>query len=97
MKWLTLDYIKAHTRIDNNCEDELLQLYGESAEDAVLENINRSYDELVEKYGKVPASIIHASLILVDTSYQYRNPVSSHIMYSVPYTFDILIKPYKKL
>ena len=36
MKWLTLDWIKQHSRIDFDCEDDLLELYGEAAEEAVL-------------------------------------------------------------
>ena len=31
MKWLTIEYIKQHSRIDYDCEDELLELYGEAA------------------------------------------------------------------
>ena len=36
MKWLTLELIKKHSRIDSNVEDDLLTIYGESAEDTVL-------------------------------------------------------------
>ena len=36
MKWLKIDYIKQHSRIDYDCEDGLLELYGESAEETVL-------------------------------------------------------------
>ena len=35
--------------------------------------------------------------MLVDLSYQQRSPVSPVSMYAVPYTFDLLIKPYMKL
>ena len=42
MKWLTLEWIKDHSRIDFDCEDELLELYGASAEDTVLNVIARS-------------------------------------------------------
>ena len=97
MKFLSLDLIKAHVRIDSSCEDSLLELYGEAAEKTTLNFINMTYDEVVEKYGEFPMPLIQASLILVDTSYQWRNPVSQYIMYAVPYTFDLLIKPYAKL
>lgn len=43
MKWLTLEGIKAKCRIepDFNEEDELLEMYGESAEETVLNALGR--------------------------------------------------------
>ena len=101
MKWLTIDYIKQHSRIDFDCEDAVLQLYGEAAEETVMNIIGRNYDEIVEKFGTddkpVPAALIHASLMLVDLAYQQRSPISTQNMYTVPYAFDMLVKPYMKL
>ena len=101
MKWLTIDYIKQHSRIDYDCEDDVLQLYAESAEETVLNVIARTYDEVVEKFGtekkKVPAALIHASLMLVDLAYTQRSPISQQNMYTVPYAFDMMVKPYMKL
>lgn len=99
MKWLTLDYIKQHSRIEYDCEDNLLTLYGEAAEETVLNICSRTYEELkaMGTDNKMPAPIIQASLMLVDHSYQQRSPVSSLNMASVPYTFDTLIKPYMNL
>ena len=99
MKWLTLQKIKAQCRIDdiNTEEDELLEMYGESAEEAVLNALGRSYEDLFEVYGRVPMPVVHASLMLVDLSYQYRSPIGSQNMYQVPYTFDLLLKPYMRL
>ena len=101
MKWLTIDYMKQHSRIDFDCEDALLQLYGEAAEETVMNVIRRDYDEIVAEYGTtgkpVPAALIHASLMLVDLAYQQRSPISQTNLYTVPYAFDMLIKPYMKL
>lgn len=99
MKWLTLAKIKQQLRIEADFteEDELLTMYGESAEEVLLNYLNRSYDDVVEVYGRMPAPLVHASLMLVDTSYQYRSPVSTQSMSLVPYTFDILVKPYMRL
>lgn len=99
MKWLTLKQIKAQLRIEPyyTDEDTLLEMYGESAEEVLLNYLNRTYEEVTEKYGGIPATLRHASLMLVDTSYQYRSPVSAQNMSIVPYTFDILVKPYMKL
>lgn len=109
MKWLTLDYIKAHSRIDYDGEDDLLTLYANAAEQTVLNLCNRSYDEMMEKYGEdtttesgdvvktMPATIMQATLMLVDNSYQQRSPASAQSLHLVPYTFYLLIKPYIKL
>lgn len=101
MKWLKIDYIKKHSRIDYDCEDALLELYGEAAEDTVMNIIGRDYDDIVENFGTdkhpVPAAIIQASLLLVDMSYAQRTPASQQQLFTVPYSFDLLIKPYMRL
>lgn len=97
MKWLTLEYIKQHSRIDCDCENELLTLYAESAEEQVLEDIDRTYEELVAWQGSVPNRIIHASLMLVDFAYQQRTMVSNLNWSLVPYTYERLIKPFARL
>jgi uncharacterized phage protein (predicted DNA packaging) len=97
MKWLTVPLIKQHCRIDGDGEDELLAMYGESAEDTVLEVIQRSYTEVMERWGEVPKPLVHASLLLVSQSYEHREAVTSQSMYAVPYAFDMMVKPYMKL
>jgi uncharacterized phage protein (predicted DNA packaging) len=101
MKWLTIPYIKKHSRIDYDCEDDLLELYGEAAEETVMNITGRDYDDIVANFGTeerpIPAAIIQASLILVDTSYMQRTAVSPQQMFAVPYAFDMLIKPYMRL
>lgn len=94
MKFLTLEYIKKHSRIDSSAEDELLELYGESAETMVLNDTNMTYDEVVEEYGAVPKPLYHAALMLVETSYMNRDVITPQNMSAVPYTYDYLIKPY---
>lgn len=97
MKWLTIDYIKQHSRIDFSDEDSVLDLYGSAAEETVLNYLNRTYQELLEQYGEVPAPIRQATLLLVDHSYTQRSPASAQNMSIVPYSFDILVKPYMRL
>lgn len=99
MKWLTLEKIKAQLRIEQDftLEDEILTMYGESAEDSVLDIIRRSYTEVIETYGNVPTPLVHASLMLVDLSYKERGPVSSQNLYQVPYAVDFKLKPYMRL
>ena len=97
MKWLTIEMIKTHSRIDFECEDDLLMLYADSAEQTLLNICGRSYEEIVEKWGEFPVPLIQASLMLVDNSYTQRSQASAQNLYSVPYTFDVLVKPYMKL
>ena len=103
MEYLTLEYIKKHSRIDFDCEDDLLELYGDSAENAMAQVLNRGKDatemvaSLTEDYGKVPDPIKHATLELVDASYLHRSPADAQQMYYVLYGFDFKVKPYMKL
>ena len=96
MKWLTLDWIKKHSRINFDCEDGLLELYGEAAEDAVLNIINRSYTEVVETYGDVPKGLYIAALMQVEASYDHRSAVNKQQLYEVP-GFSFHLKPYVRL
>ena len=79
MKWLTLEGIKAQCRIEQDFheEDDLLVENGEGAEEAILNVCNRTYEELIETYGKVPVSLVHASKMLVDSLYKDRDKATS--------------------
>ena len=97
MKWLTISDIKKQLRVDFDDEDDVLELYGSAAEDTVLNYLNRTYQDLLENFGEVPAPIRQATLMLVDNSYQHRSPAEPTQMYYVMYGFDSLIKPYMRL
>ena len=97
MKYLTLDYIRQHSRIDHDCENDLLELYGNSAEEFVLSILGRSLDDLTEEYGGVPSPIIEATLMIVDNSYKHRSPAEPTNMSLVPYGFDAKLPPFMLL
>jgi len=97
MKWLTLKYIKKHSRIDFDCEDDLLDLYGEDAEQTVLNICNRSYEDIMETYGEIPKPLYVAALQLVEVNYNHRSPDSMNNLYAVKYSFDMKVKPYMRL
>lgn len=103
MKYLTLDYIKLHSRIDFDCDDELLEMYGDAAEETVMDYIKsgQTVDEgismLTEKYGQLPARIYQASLLLVEHMYNQRGVATSISLSPVPYNFDMLVKPFMTL
>ena len=98
MKWLTLERIKQQLRIEQDFhdEDDILDLYGDSAEEAILEVLNRSFEDINEVYGHIPAPITHASLMLVASAYKDREKELVQQVYSNP-TFSLLLKPYMKL
>ena len=99
MKWLTLDEIKDQLRIerDFDLENDKLTLYGDSAEQAILDICRRTYDDFIDDYGAIPAPIRECSLLLVVRSYEHGTPASAQQMYNVGYTFDLKLKPYMRL
>lgn len=98
MKFLTLEHIRQQLRIDQTGEeDAVLELYGSAAEETVLNICNRTIDDVIETYGGVPDPMRQATLMLVGQSYQHREPSSAQNMSAVPYSFDLLIKPYMRL
>lgn len=94
LRYLKIDYIKQHSRIDYDCEDGVLQLYAKGAEDTVLYLLNRTYENLIGTYGDVPAAVRQVTLELCDNSYEHRSPASPTNLYAVPYNFDLLVKEY---
>lgn len=101
MKWLTINDIKQHLRLDCDDDDALLQLYGEAAEESILSIIGFSYEYIVARWGTaekpIPSNIFLATLLLVDESYNHRSPSSPQQLYAVPYKFDMMLKPYMRL
>lgn len=100
MKFLTFEQIQAQLRLDDQqFEDEhdLLELYGDAAEEMVLNTCNRTITDIYEQYGMVPKALVQAGLMLVAQSYQHREPVSPQNLYAVPYAFDMMVKPYMRL
>ena len=84
--------------MDFHDEDDELMDDGEVAEEAVLNYCDRSYEYFIEKYGKIPAPVRKASLLLVDLYYTKRSPADAQNMSAVPYgNIDVLLKPYMRL
>lgn len=93
-KIVTLEYVKKHSRIEYDMEDDLLEEYIESSEQTVLNIMNRDIESLLSEYGSIPADIRHAVLMLVDHSYLNRSPVLPQALYAIPYSIDAKLKPY---
>ena len=98
LKFLTLDYIKQHSRICGDCEDEILLLYAKGAENNLLRILGRTYDELVIMgEGTFPEELMVAGLMLVDVLYQHRSPQEAVKLSDVAYSFEFYTKPFMKL
>ena len=94
MTIVSLEEIKANSRIEGNAEDTLLESLGESAEVTVLNLIERTQEDIEEEFGKVPAPIRQAILMYADHLYNHRGIVNPTALYNVPYSIDAMIKPY---
>ena len=100
MKFLQLDEIKHQCRVDFDYDDERLIAYGNTAEETMAQYLGRGKTvdammaSLQEEYGQMPESIKTAALMLVATWYQHQVPTSQSNMSIVPYTFDLIVKPY---
>lgn len=98
LKFLSLDYIKQHSRICGDCEDEILVLYAKGAENNLLRILDRTYDELVDMSGGTfPEELMIAGLMLVDVLYSHRAPQEAVKLSDVAYTFEFYTKPFMKL
>ena len=94
MTIVTLEEIKANSRIEGNAEDTLLESLGEAAEITVLNLIERTQEDIEAEFGKVPAPIRQAILMYADHLYNHRGIVNPTALYNVPYSIDAMIKPY---
>ena len=94
MTIITLEEIKANSRIEGNAEDTLLESLGEAAEVTVLNLIERTQEDIEAEFGKVPAPIRQAILMYAAHLYNHRGIVNPTALYNVPYSIDAMIKPY---
>ena len=97
LKWLSLDAIHAHCRIDFNCEDAELEQMGIAAEQAILDLTRRTYENFIDTYGRIPDPIFNASLLLVQNLYNNRDAADTQKKEAALYGFDLLLKNYMVL
>ena len=99
MKWLTLEKIKANSRIDGNDEDAILTTYGNAAEQGILRLLNRTWEDVCENLSDedVQGGLTIAGLLLVDHLYKHRGPTENVQAYQIPYSIDMWLKPYMRL
>ena len=99
LKWLTIDAIHAHCRIDFDCEDAELEQMGIAAEQAILDLTRRTYENFVDTYGRIPDPIFNASLLLVQSLYNNRDAAETTVYTSKEsmYGLQFLVKNYMVL
>ncbi len=97
LKWLNLDAIHAHCRIDFNCEDAELEQFGMAAEQAILDLTRRTYENFVDTYGRIPDPIFNASLLLVQSLYKNRDAEEQRDSKEIAFGFSLMVKNYMVL
>ena len=86
-------------------EDTLLTAYGSASENTLLRVCNRTYDDLLDNFGEddgeggkvVPPDFRVAALMLAKHLYEHRGPTENVSLSIVPYSIDLLIKPFMRL
>ena len=94
LRWLSVQAIHDHCRIDFNCEDSELEQFGMDAEQAILDLTRRTFENFVDTYGRIPDPIFNASLLLVQNLYNNRDAADSQKKEAALYGFDLLLKNY---
>ena len=90
--YLDLSTIKQHLIIDHCDDDRYLCDLETVAEDAVRRDLNLySLKDIEDCNGMLPASVIHAMLILIGTLYANRESVSYGQAHPVPHSYEYLI------
>lgn len=84
------DYLKKYLRIETD-NDELLEWAAMKAQTFVLKYIRRSFGGLKMEYGKTPAPIIHAMMMMTEAFYLKKG-----YNVALPKTYKILLKPYRR-
>lgn len=97
MKFLTLDDIHAHTRVSHDAENEILVAKATAAEEFILDYLDRTYDELIDEYGEVPAPVVQAALMVTEDLYEHPSNSEAVSVNPTAIGFDMLIKKYMKL
>ena len=97
LKWLSLDAIHQHCRIDFNCEDAELEQYGIAAEQAILDLTRRTFENFIDTYGRIPDPIFNASLLLVQSLYKNRDAEEQRDSKEIAFGFSFMVKNYMYL
>lgn len=98
---LTIDAMKRQLRIDPNdvdtTRDELIMGDAAAAEDLVLNYCHTSIEQLYADYGKVPAAVYKAMLMVATGIYDNPSSANSRQTYAAPFGVLAMLSPYVNL
>ena len=97
LRWLSVEAIKTHCRIDFDCEDAELEQMGITAEQAILDLTRRTYENFIDTYGRMPDPIFNASLLLVQSLYNNRDAEEQRNSNEIAFGFSFMVKNYMVL
>lgn len=90
--YIDLDTIKQHLIIDHNEDDRYLADLETVAENAVCKDLNLySLKEIEDCSGMLPASVVHAMLLLIGSMYANRESVSYGSPHEIPLSYSYLL------
>ena len=97
LRWISIDAIKQHCRIDFDCEDAELDQFGVAAEQAILDLTRRTYENFIDTYGRIPDPIFNATLLLTQSLYKNRDAEEQRDSKEIAFGFSFMVKNYMYL
>ena len=97
LKWLSIDAIHQHCRIDFNSGDAEIEQMGIAAEQAILDLTRRTYENFIDTYGRIPDPIFNATLLLVQSLYKNRDAEEQRDSKEIAFGFSFMVKNYMVL
>lgn len=95
--FLELAHIKKHLNIDADYTDDdeyILYLY-EVAVDVIQKHIDTTFEEIKQKEGRIPNSLLHALLLFIGNMYDNRESVSYTGTHEVPNSLNYILNMYR--
>lgn len=95
--FLELSQIKKHLNIDTDYTDDdqyLLFLY-DVAVDVIQKHIDTTFEEIMQKEGKIPNALLHAMLLFIGNMYDNRESVSYKSVHEVPSSLTYILNMYR--
>ena len=90
-----INELKQNLNIEIDYKDEDIYLINllEVAEEAIFNYLDRKRNE----FGIVPASIRQGIILLASQMYENRTPIAFASVNKIPYAFEFLLAPYRKI
>lgn len=94
---IELNLIKKHLNIDDSFKDDdtYLLALSDVAQDIVQKHIDCTFEDIVRSEGALPASLLHAVLLMIGNLYNNRESVAFASAQEIPHSYDYLLSLYK--